>query len=177
MSNGRRLVTDFSQHGDLLGTGSAVGQADRSVLSATDVTTFEIELCNHRPLSAYSPHLAHALMRLMTRNNGIATEHLANVARRSALERTAFLFLETAYRLEQTGKRQSDRYDFPFTQSDLADALGLTAIHTNRVLRELREQGLLSFRNSTVDLLDRRGLLEITLFDPSYLDLPEDSPP
>jgi CRP-like cAMP-binding protein len=171
MSNGQRLVVDFSQRGDLISSSQI---ADRSVRSTTDATLFEIEAQNHRPLSAYSPYLAHAMMRLMTRNHSIATEHLANVARRRPLERTAFLFLETSYRLQQAGDGSGDRYDFPFTQGDLADALGLTAIHTNRVLRDLREQGLLSFRNWTVELLDRRNLLEMTLFDPGYLDLGED---
>jgi CRP-like cAMP-binding protein len=171
MSNGQRVVTDFLQRGDLVSSNAAAGKVYRSVQSATDVTTFEIEIQRSR-LSAYSPYIASMMMRLMARNCDIAAEHLANVSRRRPVERLAFLFLETAYRHAQQGPGEVDRYVFPFTQRDLADALGLTAIHTNRLLRVLREGELLRFQHWTVELIDKTGLLEMTQFDPGYLTFP-----
>jgi CRP-like cAMP-binding protein len=168
MSNGQRVVTDFLQRGDLVSGNAVAGKVYRSVETTTDVRTFEIQ----RPRLAAQPRpIADVMIRLMARNFDIAGEHFANVARRPPLERLAFLLLEVAHRNEQSGLGSADRYDFPFTQRDLADALGLTAIHINRLLRVLRERQLLSFRHWTVELTDRRTLHEMTLFDPSYLDL------
>jgi CRP-like cAMP-binding protein len=167
MSNGQRVVADFLQHGDLVSNAIA-GKVHRSVQATTDVTTFEIKL--HRSqLSAHWPYIASMMTRLMARNCDIAVEHLANVSRRRPVERLAFLFLEAAYRHEQAGSERTDQYVFPFTQRDLADALGLTTIHINRLLRVLRERGLLRFHRGIVELADKAGLLEITHFDPGYL--------
>ena len=135
MSNGQRVIADFLQRGDLVSNAIA-GNVYRSVQATTDVTTFEVKL--HRSqLSAHWPYIASTMTRLMARNYDIVVEHLANVSRRRPLERLAFLFLEAAYRHEQAGSSQADRLAFPFTQRDLADALGLTAIHVNRLLRVL----------------------------------------
>jgi CRP-like cAMP-binding protein len=75
------------------------------------------------------------------------------------------------HRLRVAGLADGQAFSFPFTQSDLADALGLTAIHTNRVLRDLREDGLLIFRGAAVQLLDLESLQDMTEFDASYLAL------
>jgi CRP-like cAMP-binding protein len=168
MPNGQRVVTDFLQRGDFVGGGAGGGKVHRSVETATEVRTFEIQ----RPrLAAQTPPIGAVVIRLMARNFDIAAEHLANVSRRPPLERLAFLMLELAHRQEQSGPGTPDRYEFPFTQRDIADSLGLTPIHINRLLRVLRERRLLSFRHSTVELFDRRGLLEMTTFDPGYLEL------
>ena len=169
MPDGRRLVGDFLSRGDLLSHGSLAGRAYRSVIAVEDITVFEISTDRLQPLVEFTSQITGALLRLMARNFGIATEHLTNVARRSPIERTAHLMLEMHYRLEQAGLASGNRFHFPFTQSDLADALGLTAIHMNRVLRDMREEGYLVFRNGAVDLLDLPALRAMTHFDPEYL--------
>jgi CRP-like cAMP-binding protein len=169
MADGRRLVADFPMRGDLLSNGSIVGTAYRSVLAVDDITTFEISLERELLLAQQAPFLAAVFMNLIARNFGIATEHLANVARRPPIERTAFLFLEMHHRLQSAALANGNSFAFPFTQSDLADALGLTAIHMNRVLRDLREGGFLIFRGATVQLLDQQSLREMTEFDAGYL--------
>lgn len=169
IGNGTRLVTDFPLCGDLVSGGSIAGRAYRSVIAATDVTSFELRLDGAWFGSRYSPFLAKAMMMSMARNYGIIMEHLGCVARRRPTERTVCLFLELAYRLDQAGVCSGDRFAFPFTQGDLADALGLTAIHMNRVLRVLRENGLLTVRGGTVVLTARHAMHSMTRFDPSYL--------
>lgn len=169
MQNGQRVVVDFPLRGDLINHGSPAGRAYRSVLAQTDLVTFEINIERQGLLSGYSPFLARSIMSLVARNYGIAMEHLANVARRRPLERAAYLLLEIAYRLERAETLKHNRFQFPFTQSDLADALGLTAIHTNRVLRDLREAELIVVRNGVVELVDKPGLIDMTFFDPAYL--------
>jgi CRP-like cAMP-binding protein len=176
MADGRRLVADFPLRGDLLSNGSAIGTTYRAALAVTDLTTFEIVLDRNLLLAQQAPFLATMFMHLMARNFGIATEHLANIARRPPIERTIHLFLEMHHRLQVAGLGQDDAFSFPFTQSDLADALGLTAIHTNRVLRDLREDGLLLFRGAAVQLLDPQSLGDMTGFNPGYLAIrPQES--
>jgi CRP-like cAMP-binding protein len=171
MADGRRLVADFPVRGDLLSNGSIVGMSYRAALAVTDVTVFEIILDRQLLLAQQAPFLATVFMQLMAKNFGIATEHLANIARRPPIERTIHLFLEMRHRLHLAGLADGNTFSFPFTQADLADALGLTAIHTNRVLRDLRENGLLLFRGAHVQLLDPQSLQAISGFDPDYLAL------
>ena len=166
MSNGDRVVIDFLQRGDLVTNDGSSGTA--FVEAATELTTFEVQ----RPwLATQHPSTYRIKVTLMERNWSIAVEHFANVSRRPPLDRLACLFLEVAYRLSQSRAGKVDRFDFPFTQRDLADALGLTAIHVNRLLRVLRESELLRFQHWTVEMTNRRGLLEKTHFDPEYLEM------
>jgi CRP-like cAMP-binding protein len=171
MADGRRLVADFPLRGDLLSNGSIFGATYRAALAVTDVTIFEITLDKDLLLMRQMPLLATMFVHLLNRNFSIATEHLANIARRPPIERTAHLLLEMRHRLHMAGLADGQAFSFPFTQSDLADALGLTAIHTNRVLRDLREDGLLIFRGSAVQLLDLESLHGMTQFDAGYLAL------
>ena len=76
----------------------------------------------------------------------MVVEHLVNIGRRSAIERTAHFFMELAERLSLIGLATEAEFKCPLSQFVLADALGLTSIHVNRVLRHLREQNLLTLR-------------------------------
>lgn len=167
MPNGQRSVSDFLQRGDLIASNTISQKASFSVECASDVTTFEIEAQGAR--LAQRPHLVNVLLSMMARNNDIVAEHLASVSRRRPIERLACLFLEMSHRCEQSGAGSSDHYVFPFTQRDLGDALGLTSIHINRLLRTLRDGNMLRFQHRTVELLNRQGLAEMVSFDASYL--------
>ena len=165
MASGHRVVADLLQRHDFVSADSGDRKVHRSVQAATDLTTFEIDMRK----SIGSVRLLDLMLHLEARNNDIATEHLANVSRRRPLERAACFFLEIAHRYGQAGFDPAERFALPFTQRDIADALGLTAIHTNRLLRQLRERALLRFQHWTVELIDRPALLEMTDFNPSYL--------
>jgi CRP-like cAMP-binding protein len=165
MASGDRLVTDLLQRGDFIGSYEPSGKAQRSVQAKTDVVAFEIENSGLPDL----PKFWNLIFSNITRNYCIMEEHLANVSRRAPLERSAWLFLEIAYRHEQAGLGSGGHFTLPFTQSDLGDALGLTAIHLNRLLRVLRERHCLRFQHRTAEILDRKTMVEITGFDPTYL--------
>lgn len=90
--------------------------------------------------------------------------------RRNASERLAHFLLEPSARLSLVGLGTKDGYACPLTQNVLADALGLSAVHVNRLLRELREIDLVDFRCSTVSFVDFNGLVALADFDPRYLD-------
>jgi CRP-like cAMP-binding protein len=116
------------------------------------------------------PRLAAAVLWAASSEEAVVVERLVSLGRRDALERTAHFLLELGARLRLVGLATKDGYDCPLSQYHLADALGLSAVHVNRVLRHLREDGLLTFRNGTVTFDDFDQLVHIVDFDMSYLD-------
>ena len=97
-------------------------------------------------------------------------EQLIGIGQRNALERTAHFLLELGARLKLVGLGTKKGYACPLSQNMLADALGLSAVHVNRIMRELREKGLLTFRSSQVIFDDFEGLVKLADFDTAYLD-------
>jgi hypothetical protein len=83
----------------------------------------------------------------------------------------AQLFCELLIRLEITGLASSDSYEFPLTQDELAECHGLTAVHDNRTLQQLRRLNLIEVRDRRVQILDREALARVAEFDPEYLYL------
>jgi CRP-like cAMP-binding protein len=101
-----------------------------------------------------------------------AAIHRAWIFRLGRLEaegRAAHLFCELHARLQMVGLAQDSSFALPLTQPDLGAALSLTSVHTNRVLRSLRERGLLTFRNRQVEIHDGKALAKLGDFDPAYL--------
>ena len=92
-------------------------------------------------------------------------EHLVSIGRRSALERTAHFFLELSERLRLVGLATDKEFTCPLNQYVLADALGLSAIHVNRVLRQLRESQLLTLRAQMVSIHDPVALKQLAGFE------------
>lgn len=169
LPDGQRQILDFALTGDVVlsqspGSGSIgtfVAQTELSLLAAPTKTL---------TLAAMkSSHLFSFIVGGLVRNGAVMAHHLANVGRRNALERTAHLLLELTARLERVGAVDRNGFDCPLTQYDLADALGLTPIHVNRMLRELRERKFLEFRQGHVRLLDSPGLTKFAGFDGEYI--------
>jgi len=99
----------------------------------------------------------------------IFREWVVNVGRRDARARIAHLLCELALRLERTGAGRDGSFDLPLTQEQLADATGLTAVHTNRTLQSLRREGLIQLSNGILRVLDWEGLRKVGDFDELYL--------
>ncbi len=105
------------------------------------------------------------------RSCAIHREWMLSLGRRTAVARTAHLFCELFIRFELVGMTEGGSYRLPITQTDLAECLGLTAVHVNRTLKVLREQGLVAFRGGTVTIHDMAGLKRVAEFSPAYLSL------
>src|SRR5262249_47883033 len=88
-----------------------------------------------------------------------------------ARTRTAHLFCELAVRLKRVGLVNGSSFELPLTQIDLADALGVTPIHMNRVLARFRKEGLISVNGRSVTIPDWKALVAIGEFDAPYLHL------
>jgi CRP-like cAMP-binding protein len=95
-------------------------------------------------------------------------EWLTGLGRRAARARTAHLICEISTRMGAAGRGQ-DAFDFPLSQIELADLLGLSAVHVNRVLQQLRAERLVDFARGRLAILNRPRLIAIAGFDASYL--------
>ena len=98
-------------------------------------------------------------------------EWLVNIGRRSAEHRVAHLLCELLLRLRAVGLANGDQYELPLTQAALADTMGLSEVHMNRVLQSLRSAGLITLGNRTLVILDVGRLMALSDFNPNYLHL------
>jgi CRP-like cAMP-binding protein len=123
------------------------------------------------------PRIAAAILWAASRDEAMLIEHLVSVGRRSAVERVAHCLLELRQRLQLVGLASETEFQCPLTQYDLADALGLGPIHVNRVLRQLREQDLLTLKSHTAIFHNIAGLIRLSGYDNGYLDHAADRAP
>jgi CRP-like cAMP-binding protein len=169
--DGTRQIVDFQVPGDFLGLRSVLLRtSDHSFEPIVDIEAAEVLKSDLMAAFAQTPRLAMAILWAASRDEAMVVEHLVGIGRREGDARMAHFLLELGSRLALVGIGTKDGYDCPLTQYHLADAVGLSAIHVNRVLRQLRESGLVTFRDGRVCFDDHDGLVELADFDPGYLD-------
>ncbi|WP_395679063.1 Crp/Fnr family transcriptional regulator [Inquilinus sp.] len=171
LQDGSRQVIDVLIPGDIAGLRTGLlTSPGQSFGTISEVVAAEIS--SHAILRLFEqwPRIGSSLLWAAGQDSAILAERLVDIGRRSATARIAHFLLELGARLQVIGQATHRGFPCPLTQHDLANALGLTAIHVNRVLRELREQNLLAFRNAEVEFLDRKRLATLAQFDPSYLN-------
>lgn len=170
-SDGSRQIIDVQIPGDFLGLRSVLLRtSDHSFEPITDIQAAEVYAADLLTAFADTPRLATAIFWAASRDEAMVVEHLVNVGHRDAEARVAHFLLELGARLALVGMGNRDAYDCPLTQYHLADALGLSAVHANRVLRKLRERGLVTFRDGRVSVHDHENLADLAKFDIEYLD-------
>ncbi len=171
LPNGSRQIVDFQIPGDFLGLRSILFRtADHNIEPVTKVEASEVIVTDLLDAFASMPRLAAAVLWAASRDEAMVVEHLVGIGRRNALERTAHYLLEFGARLKLVGLGTNEGYSCPLSQFMLADALGLSAVHVNRVLRQLREMGLLTFQKGRVTFDNFEGLVALADFDKAYLD-------
>ena len=171
LPDGERQIVDFQIPGDFLGLRSILFRtSDHSIEAVTRIEATEVLAADILDAFAQAPRLATAVLWAASRDEAMVVEHLVNLGRRSAEERMAHFLLELGARLALVGVGDRTGFDCPLTQYHLADALGLSAVHVNRVLRHLREEGLVTFRNRRVAFDDFDRLKVVAGFDTGYLD-------
>ncbi len=171
LRDGKRQIVDFQIPGDFLGLRSVLFRtADHNIEPVTAVEASEVLESDLLQAFAKTPRLATAVLWAASRDEAMVVEHLVGIGRRNALERTAHFMLELSARLTLVGRGTREGFACPLSQHMLADALGLSSVHINRVLRVLREDGLLTFQKGEVTIHDFDGLVDLAEFDRSYLD-------
>ena len=145
------------------------------VLSSSKVAFIPHE--NLRALSLRFPRLGAALWRDTLVDAATSREWMTSLGRRSGYGRAAHLFCEIYTKLHALGLADQYRCMLPFTQTDLGDALGLSTVHMNRVLQELRGQGLIILKGRMLVIENFMALSKAAEFDPAYLRLERQAAP
>ncbi len=169
--DGTRQIVDFQIAGDFLGLRSVLLRtSDHSFEPVVDIQAVEVLASDLLEAFDETPRLATAILWAVSRDEAMVVEHLVGMGRRDANARVAHFLLELGAKLALVGLGSKAGYDCPLTQYHLADALGLSSVHVNRVLRKLRDDGLATFRNGHVTFDDFDRLAALAEFDPAYLD-------
>ncbi|KQM19437.1 cyclic nucleotide-binding protein [Novosphingobium sp. Leaf2] len=172
LADGRRQILTFFVAGDLCDPNVFVPRTmDHSISTITPVRLAEIPKPDFREMIQASPNIAQALWWISLVTVAIQREWTTSIGQRTAYERIAHLFCEMFVRLRTVGLTQGAACDFPLTQSDIAEATGLTQVHVNRTIQEMRRDGLVELRHRQLVLPDLDRLMSVALFSASYLHL------
>jgi CRP-like cAMP-binding protein len=144
---------------------------DHDILAMTETVCVLIPADVIEGLLTESTKLTRALWWSTMTDSAVLREWIVDHGSRDALERIAHLMCELLIRYRIIGETTDDSFPFLLTQEELADALGMTPVHVNRMLRQLRSQGLIDLKGRTLTVLDPKGLQRVAKFDSSYLHL------
>ena len=173
-ADGTRQIVAYLLPGDMCDPdGPLLDRADHFVgtLSACTVATVPREALV--TVMQDFPAIARAVRIASLVDEATLREWLLNVGRRTAEERLAHLFCEVLLRMRAVGLVDGNRCDLPATQTDLADTTGLSVVHVNRVLQEMRRQRLIALSAGKLEILDLPRLRALAEFKPNYLHLEE----
>jgi CRP-like cAMP-binding protein len=171
LRDGGRQILNFRLPGEVVGLeGVAYAAALHSVATLTECLIVDLELAAFEELQRSFARLATTLFVQTLREEAILHEWEASLGRRSASARIAHLLLELQRRLELRGLCEGNAFDFPVTQADLADCVGITPPYANRILRTMQQSGLIRIRGRRLALLDLEGLVEAAGFERAYLE-------
>ena len=168
--NGSRQILDIMMRGDAVDPANAlIGVANHGVQVLMRLQAAMVPLPAMSGLVAANPTVGRAIWIQTLIHTSIQREWTANVGRRDARSRIAHLLCEIGIRQEEAGVGPRDNYELPMTQEQLADATGLTAVHVNRVLGNLRAEGVIGGRNRHVHVPDWERLTSVGDFRTNYL--------
>ena len=167
LSDGRRQILMFLLPGDGIGVCSEASPREQAGTTAiTTVNTVDAQPVADAIAHDECPGLKSAHAAVCALEEASLLNHIVRLGRQTAYERTAHLFLELHWRLRLSGLTDGDRFAMPLTQEVLADALGLSVVHVNRTLQQLRRDQLLEIRSGYVELLRPDSLASVADFDP-----------
>lgn len=167
---GGRQILSFHIPGDLPDLQSLhLSVTDHSLAALTPVTAGFVSHAEIHDLIAEHPRLGSAFWKDTLIDAAIYREWIVGMGRKEALPRMAHLLCEVFLRMQAVGLTTQHSCALPITQTDLSDALGLTSVHVNRVLRDLRQKELIVLDHRTLTVLDWQGLTALAEFDATYL--------
>jgi CRP-like cAMP-binding protein len=175
LEDGRRQVISIFLPGDLCDPHVFVlRKMDHSLGTLTPVVLAEISETAIREVAVQYPRVAEALWWEVLVTAAIQREWTVSLGQRLATERLGHLFCELFLRLRAVGLTNETSCEFPITQADLGDAMGLSTVHINRTLKELRAASLIRLRGRQLTIPDFSALQAASLFDASYLHYERD---
>jgi CRP-like cAMP-binding protein len=175
IANGaRRQITSFVVPGDIADLQAPyLHNVDYNLSALGPAVVAFLPHAALKDLLDRSPRLAHAFWRETFIEVAIYREWVTNIGRRESIARVAHLICELAARLQTVDLARNLCFAIPLTQSELADACGISSVHANRVVQELRRLGLVEWNSRQVRIRDWNGLARIGDFSAEYLQLPK----
>ena len=144
---------------------------DHDLIAVAPSTLGFISHTSMRALTRSNPNVAEVLWRDTLIDSAIFREWIVNVGQRPAVNRLAHTVVELRRRLAVTGREAGDTFEMPLTQEQIGEALGITPVHANRIIRQLRDDGIVDISRGRVAVLDEAKLAELAQFDDRYLHL------
>ena len=170
LPDGKRQIVAVLVPGDFCDLHVAIlGRMDHSIAALTTCTIVDIPAATVRDLTENHPRITRALWWATLVDEGVLREWLVGMGQREAPKRMAHFFCEMLLRLQLVGLADADSFDLPFTQDELGDVLGMTAVHANRTLRDLREEWLIDLERRHLTILDVNRLKAFCAFDPASI--------
>lgn len=172
LADGRRQILSFHIPGDIYDTQSfLLNESDHSISTLTPCT---VAVISHRAMLNITdahPGLARALWKDTLVDAAIFREWIANIGSREGYARLAHLMCEMFVRFQSVGLAPNNTIDWPMTQAELGDAQGMSNVHVNRIIQELRRAGLITQKSGTLVVHDWNALKTASGFDARYLHL------
>ena len=172
VDGGKRQIVGFLVPGDICDAHVlTLGHTDHNVVALADSRVAAIPRDAMEAVLAAHPAIVRALLWSSLVDESISREWLANMGRRSPGKRIGHLLCEMLTRLRAVNLADDDRFAFPITQADLGDTVGLSTVHVNRTVQELKAKKLIATKRWLVEVLDVPALTAFSDFDPAYLHL------
>lgn len=172
LPSGDRQILEIHVAGDFADLhGFTLQRLDHDVVSLTECVIGVVPHERLFKLTDTHPRLTRIYWLMTNLDAAIAREMSLSLGQRSAISRMAHLFCELHLRLSNVGRTRDETFEFPMTQRELSECLGLTVVHVNRTLQELRRRQIIEAENRHITILDRHALEAIAEFDPRYLQL------
>lgn len=172
LDDGRRQIIAFFVPGDLCDLNIFIlRQMDHSLGAITDATIAEIKHESLEALTIGHPRITQALWWETLVAAAVQREWTVNLGQRTAFERIAHVFCELFLRLRTVGLTDGDSCDWPLTQTELADTTGLSPVHVNRTLQELRSTEMILLRGKRLTIPNLEALMRAAIFSTNYLHL------
>ncbi|MDQ3139114.1 MAG: Crp/Fnr family transcriptional regulator [Pseudomonadota bacterium] len=172
LGNGSRQIMRFHFPGDIVGLSSlAFGQSSDSITAVTDITLCPFDKDKLATLFERHPRLAALIFTLSVAERVSLADRLASIGRTSARERVASLICEIVARLRIKDGAELKEFSIPLTQEEIGDATGLTAVHVNRMMRGLVDDGLIGRTGNTIAMIDESRLAQEANFVDRYAQI------
>ena len=170
--DGRRQIMSFHCAGDIFDAQSFIlEKMDHSIGTLTPSTVALIPHATMLEITEAFPRIARAIWKDTLIDAAIFREWMTSIGRRSAYARIAHLLCEQYVKMKTVGLTTDHQFPWPITQGEIGDALGLSNVHVNRTLKELRKADLVAFKAGWLIIKDWEGLKAACEYDPGYLHL------
>ena len=170
LRNGERQILNVILPGDVVGLPGSF--YDRAVYAVTAITDLRMNVCSldaYVALCCRHPEFALVLAWLAVSEATTYAEHIIDVGRRTPVERLSHFLLELHNRLKAVGRAEQTRFTLPFSQEVIADVLGLSVPHLNRMMQQLRAEKLIANSERVVEFLDAEAMQSLAHYQPQAL--------